>query len=156
MNDRSFRARIQADEAAQVIAFALGGEWHACDVMLVEEVIAKQPLFPLPDMPPALLGVLRLRGELVPVLDVAPLLELRLQAERPAVLVVDTGTSRVGVAADEVLDVVTLQPGSFRPTPGAADGRLVGVARVEDRLVTLVDLAEILREQTTLSLGETL
>lgn len=156
MSELPFRARVQADEAAQVIAFALGGEWHACDVMLVEEVVTKQVLHPLPDMPPALLGVLRLRGELVPVLDVAPLLELRLSAERPAVLVVDTGTSRVGVAADDVLDVVTLAPGSFRPTPGAADGRLVGVARVEDRLVTLVDLAEILREQTTLSLGETL
>lgn len=154
MSGASFRARVQGDEPTQVVAFALGGEWHACDVLLVEEVVIKQRLHPLPDMPPQLLGVLRLRGELVPVLDVAPVLDLRLSAEQPVVLVVDTGAARVGVAADDVLDVVTLAPGTFRPPPGAADGRVVGVARVEDRLVTLVDLAEILRERTTLSLGE--
>lgn len=151
-----FRARAAADEGVQVIAFELGGELHACDVLLVEEVVTGQRVHPLPDLPPRVLGVLRLRGELVPVIDVAPLLEQRLAAiERPAVLVVDTGRGRLGVAADEVHDVVTLAPGSFRPAPGgAAETRLAGLARLEGRLVTLVDLAEILREQSTLSPGK--
>jgi len=65
---RPFRERV-AEDQAQVIAFRVGGEWHACDVQLVEEVVTRSGIHPLPDMPPRLLGVLRLRGELVPVLE---------------------------------------------------------------------------------------
>jgi chemotaxis signal transduction protein len=153
-----FRERVEADEAVQVVVFEIGGELHACDVLLVEEVVTRQPIHRLPDTPARIVGVLRLRGELVPVLDVAPFLDLALDPSRqPAVLVVGTAEGRIGVAADAVLEVVTLPSGSYRPAPSAAagDAYSAGVARVDGRLVSLVDLAEVLREQTTLSLGET-
>ncbi len=149
-----FRERVQADEGVQVIAFTLGGELHGCDVMLVEEVVTKETIHPLPDVPPRLLGLLRLRGELVPVIDVAPLLDLARDAARaPAILVVDTDGGRVGVAADQVRDVIHVPPGSYRPSPGTGgdrDAYVAGIARVEETLLTLVDLAEMLRGETTL------
>ena len=150
---RPFRERV-AEDQAQVIAFRIGGEVHACDIQLVEEVVTKRRVHRLPDMPPRLLGMLRLRGELVPVLDVAPLLELSLESDRPAILVVALGERRVGVAADAAEDVITLTPDSYRPSPhagGERDQFVVGVARVEGRLVNLIDLAEMLRGETTLS-----
>lgn len=146
---RPFRERVAEDEA-QVIAFRIGGEVHACDIQLVEEVVTRRRVHPLPDMPPRLLGMLRLRGDLVPVLDVAPLLELELQAEVPAILVVAVGDSRLGVAVDATHEVVSLSPADYRPAPhgGADRDRYVaGVARVNGALVNLVDLAEMLREQ---------
>lgn len=146
---RPFRERVAEDEA-QVIAFRIGGELHACDIQLVEEVVTKRRVHPLPDMPPRLLGMLRLRGELVPVLDVAPLLELRLQADTPAILVVAVGDARLGVAVDATHDVVSLRPADYRPAPhggGDRDRYVAGVARVNGALVNLVDLAEMLREQ---------
>jgi purine-binding chemotaxis protein CheW len=146
-HERGFRARIAADLAVQAIAFEIAGEMHACDVLLVEEVVTRLRIHPLPDMPPRLLGVVRLRGDLVPVIDVAPLLSLALGAGPPNVLVVESEGLRVGVAADFVHDVITLPPGSYRAAPGA-DAFVAAVARVEGRLYTLVDLAEILREQT--------
>jgi purine-binding chemotaxis protein CheW len=150
---RPFRERV-AEDQAQVIAFRIGGEVHACDIQLVEEVVTRRRVHRLPDMPPRLLGMLRLRGELVPVLDVAPLLELSLESDRPAILVVALGERRVGVAADAAEDVITLTPDSYRPSPhtgGERDQFVVGVARVEGRLVNLIDLAEMLRGDTTLS-----
>ena len=143
-----FRERIAADEPVQAIAFDIAGERHACDVLLVEEVATKLRIHPLPDMPPRLLGVVRLRGELVPVVDVAPLLSLSLTAAAPHVLVVESEGLRVAVAADYVHDVVTLPPGSYRAAPGG-DAYVAAVARVDGTLYTLVDLAEVLREQTT-------
>ena len=145
---RPFRERVAEDEA-QVIAFRLGGELHACDIQLVEEVVTKRRVHPLPDMPPWLMGMLRLRGELVPVLDVAPLLDLALQSEQPAILVVGMGDSRLGVAVDAAQDVVALTPADYRPAPltGAdRDQFVVGVARLDGKLVSLIDLAEMLRE----------
>ena len=148
---RPFRERVAEDEA-QVIAFRLGGELHACDIQLVEEVVTRRRIHRLPDMPPRLLGMLRLRGELVPVLDVAPLLDLALGTEPPAILVVALGESRLGVAVDAAQDVVALTPADYRPAPhtgGERDEYVVGVARVDGRLVSLIDLAEMLREVTT-------
>ena len=148
---RPFRERVAEDEA-QVIAFQLGGELHACDIHLVEEVVTKRRIHRLPDMPPHLLGMLRLRGELVPVLDVAPLLDLALAAEQPVILVVGVGDARLGVAVDGAQDVVALTPADYRPPPhtgGDRDQFVVGVARVGGKLVSLIDLAEMLREVAT-------
>jgi purine-binding chemotaxis protein CheW len=149
-----FRERIAADLPVQAIAFQIAGEMHACDVLLVEEVVTKHRIHPLPDMPPRLLGVIRLRGDLVPVIDVAPLLALSLAPDvAPSVLVVESEGLRVGLAADFVHDVIALPPGSYHPAPGG-DAFVAAVARVDGTLYTLLDLAEILREQTTPFLRE--
>ncbi len=148
-----FRERVGREEV-QGIAFRLGGELHACDVALVEEVVTRRAVHRLPDMPPRLLGMLRLRGELVPVLDLAPLLELKLEAERPAILVVAFGEARVGVATDAAEEVLPFAAeGVIAPphTGGERDHYVLGLARVEGRLVNLIDLAEMLRSQATLS-----
>lgn len=154
-----FRDRVDAgEEGVQVIAFRLGGELHACDILLVQEVVMKRRVHRLPDMPGHLLGMLRLRGELVPVVDVAPRLGLALESEgAPSILVMEgEGESLVGVAVDAVHEVVTVPASAYRPAPLTGkdrDAYVVGVARVGGSLLTLIDLAEILRDQTT-HLGE--
>ena len=149
-----FRALLARGEGAQAVAFRLGGELHGCDIRLVEEVVTKRQIHPLPDVPPHLLGMLLLRGEMVPVLDVAPALGLTLADGRaPAVLVAALGEARVGVAAEAVHEVLEVPADAVRPAPhtgGDRDAYVVGVARLEIGLVTLIDLAEILRERTTL------
>ena len=158
LDARPFRERLTEDESVQAVAFGIGGEVHACDILLVEEIVTRQKIHRLPDMPARLLGVLRLRGELVPVLDVSPALDLALSPERePAVMIVSLDEARVGVAADAVHEVVALPHGSLRPAPltgGDRDQYVLGVARVDGRLLNLIDLAEILRAQTTFVPGE--
>lgn len=158
MSENDFRERAALDEGVQVIAFRIGGELHACDILFVQEVVTKTTVHPLPDMPEHLLGVVRLRGELVPVVDVAPVLELSLErGGAPAILITELDGARVGVAAEAVHEVMTVPAGSLRPAPvTGADrgGYVVGVARIGAQLVNLIDLAEILRDQATLSHGE--
>jgi purine-binding chemotaxis protein CheW len=149
-----FRALLDRGEGARAVAFRLGGELHGCDIRLVEEVVTKRQVHPLPDVPPHLLGMLLLRGEMVPVVDVAPALGLRLGAGgAPAILVVGMGDARVGVAAEAVHEVLEVPADAVRPAPhtgGDRDAYVVGVARLGIGLVNLIDLAEILRERTTL------
>jgi purine-binding chemotaxis protein CheW len=153
-----FRALLARGEGAQAVAFRLGGELHGCDIRLVEEVVTKRTIQPLPDMPPHLLGVLMLRGEMVPVMDVAPALSVALEGGKtPSILVVTMGDGRVGVAVDAVHEVMDVPAECVRPAPhtgGDRDAYVVCVARIEDRLVTLIDLAEILGERTTLDSAE--
>ena len=121
-------------------------------------MVTKRAIHPLPDVPAHLLGVLMLRGEMVPVMDVAPALGLALALEKPpAVIVVGIGEARLGVAAETVSDVLDVPPDAVRPAPhtgGDRDAYVVGVARLQVGLVTLIDLAEILRERTTLDPGQ--
>jgi purine-binding chemotaxis protein CheW len=154
----TFRERVLRGAAVQVVAFRLGGELHACDVALVEEVVSRRAVHPLPDVPDHLVGMLSLRGELLPVLDVAPLLGLVRDATRPPVVIVcETREGRVGVAAEGVDEVVDVPADAVRPAPhGAAEreGYVAGVARLDGALVNLIDLAEMLRDRTTQSTGQ--
>jgi purine-binding chemotaxis protein CheW len=149
-----FRTLLDRGEGVQAVAFRLGGELHGCDIRLVEEVVTKRQIHPLPDVPPHLLGMLLLRGEMVPVMDVASALGLALlEGKAPSILVVGMGDARVGVAAESVHEVLDVPADSVRPAPhtgGDRDAYVVGVARLGIGLVNLIDLAEILRERTTL------
>jgi purine-binding chemotaxis protein CheW len=153
-----FRTLLDRGEGAQAVVFRLGGEMHGCDIRLVEEVVTRRTIQPLPDMPPHLLGVLMLRGEMVPVMDVAPVLSVELAGGKmPSILVVTMGEGRVGVAVDAVHEVLDVPAECVRPAPhtgGDRDAYVVCVVRIEDRLVTLIDLAEILGERTTLDSAE--
>ena len=158
-SELDFRALLARGEGAQAVAFRLGGELHGCDIRLVEEVVTRRAVHPLPDVPPHLLGVLLLRGEMVPVMDVAPALGLALEAggKAPAILVVALGETRIGVAAETVHEVLEVPADAVRPAPhtgGDREAYVVGVARLAIGLVTLIDLAEILRERTTVHSGE--
>ena len=153
-----FRARVERGDDVRVVAFHLGGELHGCDIALVEEVVTRQRIHPLPDLPPEVRGVLLLRGEMVPVLDVADALGVYGgEGERAAVLVVGIGSTRVGVAADRMEEVLEVPPEALRPAPhtgGERDQYVVAVARMPAGLVNLIDLAELLRERTTLETRE--
>lgn len=137
-------------DAVRVVVFRLGGELYACDVLRVEEVVVGERIHPLPDVPPPFIGVLRLRGALVPVLDVAPALGHRLRSEEPAVLVVEAEAGRLGIAVDEAREVAALPASALRDAPGAEqDEEVTGVARVGEDLVTLLDLGAVLGEKLT-------
>jgi purine-binding chemotaxis protein CheW len=151
-----FRALLEGGAGAQAVAFRLGGELHGCDIRLVEEVVTKRAVHPLPDVPAHLLGMLLLRGEMVPVMDVAAALGLTRGPGSPSILVIGIGDARIGVAAESVHEVLDVPADAVRPAPhtgGDRDAYVVGVARLEIGLVNLIDLAEILRERTTLDRG---
>jgi purine-binding chemotaxis protein CheW len=143
------------EDAFLGVVFRLGRELHACDVRLVEEVVNGARVHPLPDVPRPLLGVIRLRGALVPVLDVAPGLGVRLEeSSTPDVLVLDAGDRRVGVAVDEAREVASFPASAVRPAPPRGAEReehVLGVARSDDALVTLLDLAAVLEHFTSLT-----
>lgn len=152
-----FRALLAAG-GAQAVVFRLGGELYGCDIRVVEEVVTKRAIHPLPDVPPHILGVLMLRDDIVPVMDVAPALGLVLGGGgAPSILVAALGEGRVGVAVEAVLEVMDVPAEALRPAPhtgGDRDAYVVGVARLQAGLVTLMDLADILRERTTLENAE--
>lgn len=150
------KSRIEAGEGVQVIAFLLRGESFAVDIVAVEEVISPERLHPVPGVGRPLLGVLLVRGDTVPVLDLAAALELGGAPGRGGdVLVLEHGGRSIGVATDGVLGTRFLPADSVLPPPPDAPSALLGLARTEDGVVALLDPFPLLSRPNSLPPMET-
>jgi purine-binding chemotaxis protein CheW len=141
--------------ARQVLTFRLGEETFGIDILRVKEIRGWSAVARVPDWPPAVLGVLNLRGAVVPILD------LRLRFALPSagftpltvviVIAMDTadGTKECGLVVDAVSDVVNLEEGLIREVP-----RFAGGARADciESLVAMGDRTLILLATDQLAL----
>lgn len=124
-----------------MLMFRIGDERFACELITVEEVIDLPVIHHVPEMPPAMLGVVVVRGMLTPVYSPHAALGLPL-AQRAAVLIFLRGASRVGVLIDDVDDAISLDLRELRASHASPEGDSVvlGVVRHEEKLVAIVDV----------------
>jgi len=103
----------------QLCTFRIGGEDYAVDIMRVREIIQPLPITPVPRAPAFVEGVVRLRSEVVPVVDVRK--RFGLPATPPGrktkFMVVHVAGRRIGLVVDEVCEVVRLHRSEIRPAP---------------------------------------
>jgi purine-binding chemotaxis protein CheW len=121
----SGRERAADDPIVQLCAFRIGGEDYAVDIMRVREIIHPLPITPVPRAPASVEGVVRLRGEVIPVLDVRKRLGLAASAptRRTRFLMVNVARRRIGLVVDEVCEVVRIPRADIRPAPPLGDER---------------------------------
>jgi purine-binding chemotaxis protein CheW len=133
----------------QVLTFALGAEVYGVDILRLKEIRGWSPVTRLPHSPPAVLGVLNLRGVVVPIID------LRVRFGMPAteftaitvVIVLSLRTARgdqeFGIVVDKVMDVVDIAPDQVRPTPatgGTVAAEIIeGIATIDEQMLILLD-----------------
>ena len=120
------------------VRFRLGTESYAVPVAHVLEVAELGEVTPVPGAPPTVLGVRNLRGQVLPVIDLAAVLGAR-RTERGARLVVaEKGGRRAGLAIDQVTDVgdvaadVQGTDSPFLSGSTLVDGELVGIVDVDE------------------------
>ncbi|HEX2586303.1 MAG TPA: chemotaxis protein CheW [Steroidobacteraceae bacterium] len=138
----------------QMLTFMLGDETYGVDILRVQEIRGWSPVTRIPQSPHHVLGVLNLRGSIVPVVDLRMRLSLD-RAEYTAVTViivlsVDSGNGRrdFGVVVDGVSDVINVQASDVKPPPelGAdvSTDYIQGLATVSDRMVMLLDIDRLI------------
>lgn len=141
-------------KAAQYLTFILGNEQYGVDILRVQEIRGWSVVTRLPNSPPYMLGVLNLRGAIVPIVDMRLRFNLE-QAEYTAltviiVLSVHTGAGRqvFGAVVDGVSDVLDMPPDSIKPAPdfGTAVNTeyISGIATTAGRMVMLLDVDRML------------
>ncbi|NJL95923.1 MAG: chemotaxis protein CheW [Anaerolineae bacterium] len=93
------------------LTFRVGAQWYAVDVQMIFEVSYLVAIMPVPDMPPAIIGIVNVRGRIVPVID----LRVRFNAARrpmelntPIIFVLH-GKNTYGMVVDDVDDVMRLE-----------------------------------------------
>lgn len=111
-----------ADEVAELFTFRIGGEDYAVDIRRVREIIHPLPITPVPRAPAFVEGVVRLRGEVLPVVDVRKRFGLAGQppGARTKFLVVQVAGRRLALVVDQVADVLRVPRSEIRPAPAFA------------------------------------
>ena len=116
----------RAGPLVQLCTFRVGGENYAIDIMRVREIIHPLPITPVPRAPAFVDGVIRLRGDVIPVIDVRKRFGLPATpaTRKSRFLVVNVAGRRIALVVDEVREVLRLPRGEIRPAPplGAPGG----------------------------------
>jgi purine-binding chemotaxis protein CheW len=157
-DSREGRAAERNEQRLQMINFTLGGDEYAVEIQKVREVINFRELTPLPKAPSFVKGIINLRGEVIPVIDLREKLGLAHEAYSALtnVIIVEIGRKAVGVVVDDVRHVIRLAPGEVAPSPpfiGGLSGKYVsGVAKIAERLVVVLDMERILSASEMIAL----
>lgn len=133
--------------ARELLLFRIGAEFFAVDLAAVEEAIEVPDVHRLPDMPSSMLGVFTLRGRMLPVYSPAVCLDVSATTDAAVVLVMRShGEQRVGLAVDDIEDVIQLDPAMMHrpPMPDPDDTILLGVTRHGTEPVGVVDAASLI------------
>lgn len=154
MNNQSVIQPDNGNSLNQMLTFMLGDETYGVDILRVQEIRGWSPVTRIPQSPSHVLGVLNLRGSIVPVVD----LRMRLSLDRAEytaitviiVLSVDSGHGRrdFGVVVDGVSDVVNVQTADVKPPPelgaGVKTDYIQGLTTVADHMVMLLDIDRLI------------
>ncbi|MDR3509799.1 MAG: chemotaxis protein CheW [Caulobacteraceae bacterium] len=147
----------------QFVTFSLDKEIFAAPVAQVREILDYAPAFKIPNGPSYLLGLIDVRGQGVPTLDLR--MRLGMQAVPPTpqtrILVLDVAladrTLTLGLVADRVFEVVAFFPDQIEAAPdvGVTWGSdyIAGVVRRPEGFVVLVDIAKLLSAEETKALA---
>jgi purine-binding chemotaxis protein CheW len=107
-----------SEPVVELCAFRVGDEEYVIDLRRIREIVRPQPVMPVPRAPECLAGVMDLRGEVLPVVDVRRRLGLSPRAGgRPKVLVVNVAGRVLGLVVDAVVEVVRLRRSAIGPPP---------------------------------------
>lgn len=138
----------QPEPPQELMTFDAGGQTFALPIGAIRELRAWSVPTPLPLSDPSMMGVINLRGTILPVLDLA--LRLGIAApvppDRPVVMIIQSGDRRAGLRLDRVRDILRLPDGAMEPPHGLSGtiDCLLGLAVVEGQPLRVLDPSRLL------------
>ena len=143
---------ISKTDGHQYLTFRLCDQDFGIDILRVQEIKNYSLITPIPNTPSYVKGAMNLRGSVVPIVD------LRIKFGMPeneydqytVIIIVNVAERVLGLVVDSVTDVINVGLDDFEPTPELGldvdTSFMEGLAKTEDRLTTLLNLEELLRE----------
>lgn len=137
----------------QLVVFELANEFYGVDIAHVDGIVKMQPITRVPHSPSFVEGVTNLRGSVLPVIDLRKRFALGAaeigRDSRIINIVVDN--MKVGMIVDSVSEVLTIQDSVIEETPRMVTtvdtAFITGIAKLDDRLIILLDLAKVLQPE---------
>jgi chemotaxis signal transduction protein len=147
MDDAAIRT-----EEREAVVFMLAGQRYALPIGAVQEIQQICAMSEVPETSPGIIGMINLRGLVIPAVDLRRALgmEALAFALQTPMVIARIGGDLVALVVDEVEDVAALPEGCIQPPGDFLDlaDRLIGVCRLDNELVFLLDPARLLARNT--------
>lgn len=139
-----------SEEVEEYLCFRVAHESYAISIMAIKEIVKPRDVTAVPRMPAFILGVISLRGIIIPVMDMRMRLSLHVSPatgrERIIVLRMDSGFC--GILVDEVIQVARIIKNCIEDPPAVLDGIdrdfVTGLGHFDNRMLIILNLAAIL------------
>jgi len=144
--ERNTAEKQTTEQMVQLVCFKLADEQYGLNITQVQEVIRMQKITPVPRMPEFVLGVVNIRGTVVPVFDLRKKFSLAIKPfdDKTKIMVTIQNGVQVSFIVDEILDNVKFEESKQNPPPSVKmkikKECLKGLAMLEGRTVIIVDL----------------
>jgi purine-binding chemotaxis protein CheW len=145
------------------LTFALANEEYGLEILKVREIIGYIDVTAVPQMPPYVKGVVNLRGQVIPVLDLRARFGMQITdvTDQTCIIVVEiTHGSRkfsTGIIVDHVQEVLDIDAGNIEEAPqfGAAVNTdfILGMAKVGESVKILLDIDKVLASERYENIG---
>ena len=149
----------EAAELRQLISFSVGEEEYGLELLRVKEVIRVREITWLPKAPSFVKGIINLRGDVIPIIDLRDKfgLESREDTAQTRVIVVEIEGRLTGLVVDSASQVVRISADQIDPPPSVPGGfsqeLITGVGKIDDRLVILLNADSILTVDEKMALS---
>ena len=150
----------ESSELLQLVSFMIQNEEFAIDILFVQEINRMLQITKVPNAPAFVSGVVNLRGRVIPVIDLRTKLgiEVKKDDKNTRIVVVEVKEKTVGFIVDAVKEVLRIPASITEPPPELVTGInsefIMAVGKLEDRLITLIDIEKILSNSEAKSLSE--
>lgn len=144
----------------QMVAFKLEKEEFAVDIKQVREVLKMTQVTPLPQSAQYIEGVINLRGEVIPVVDLRKRFELSEEQrnKQTRIIIVEIKGNDVGLIVDSVTEVLRFSSTAIQAPPtriaGTRTDLIKGVGKIDNRLLIILELEKILSTEEIIALDE--
>ena len=143
----------EKEQLRQLVGFTIGNELFGVDILMVQEIIKSTPITPVPNSPDFIEGVINLRGNIIPVIDLRKRLNIKKPADMPQkdiwILILNVADRVTGFIVDSVTEVLKIHASTIEPPPdlvvaGLQSQYILGVCKIEQQLLILLDFNRIL------------
>lgn len=152
------KQETNSTDLLQLVSFRIENEEFGVDILKVQEIIRMIQITKVPNSPEFVEGVINLRGRVIPIISLRTKLGLsRIEQDKNTrTIVVDLHGKTIGFIVDEVNEVLRIPAGITETPPSMVSGinadYITSIAKLEDRLLILLDLEKVLTDAEKASL----
>lgn len=143
---------VAVNDSKQYIILRFDSEQYGIDISYIDNIVRLQPITRVPHTQPYFLGIINLRGEIVPVMSMRRKFELseKENTNLSRILIIKVeGNAKIGMLVDEVREVVTLsedQIEKISADSGDIRAYLTGVGKYNDTLISLINIGGVIAD----------
>ena len=138
--------------------FKIGGEDFGIEIHKVVEILKAQRIYSLPELPEFLSGVITVRGEVIPLLDLRRRFGFQSAKGKERIIMVRYDSEKIGLLVDEIKEIIALAKEEISTPPSIFKGLkrkyLNGLGKKGDRIIILLNIDDLLTSEEKILLKE--